>query len=87
MPSAMIVTVLCFAKAREIVDASELQLQLPEGATSRDLVALLVQQHPKLQDLFKSCVLAVNQEYVRVDEAIALKQSDEVAIIPPLSGG
>jgi molybdopterin converting factor subunit 1 len=83
----MKITVLCFAMAREIVDAPELRVELPDGATSRDLVAHLVQQHPKLEALFRSCVLAVNQEYVQLGEAVPLCQGDEVAIIPPLSGG
>ena len=83
----MKVTVLCFARAREIVEASELRVELPDGATSADLVARLVQQHPKLEDLFKSCVLAVNQEYVQLGDAVPMRCGDEVAIIPPLSGG
>jgi molybdopterin converting factor subunit 1 len=82
-----VVTVLCFARAREIVEASELRVELTDGGTSADLVAWLVQHHPKLQELFKSCVLAVNQEYVQLGDAVPLSAGDEVAIIPPLSGG
>ena len=83
----MRITVLCFARAREIVGASELQLELREGASSSDLVGELVARHPQLQELFRSCVLAVNQEYVQLDQSVPLKDADEVAIIPPLSGG
>lgn len=41
----------------------------------------------RLQALAGVLVLAVNQEYVDMDASLQLQESDEVAVIPPLSGG
>ena len=41
--------------------------------------------HPALDSVLRSAVLAVNQEYVT--ENVALRDGDEVAVIPPISGG
>lgn len=45
----------------------------------------LVKQHPGLETVLRSAVLAVNQEYCV--ETTALRERDEVAVIPPISGG
>ena len=79
--------VLFFARSREIVGASELALELGDGATTSTLLERLLREHPGLQEVMRACVFAVNQEYVSKDEAAPLKDGDEVAIIPPLSGG
>ena len=79
--------VLYFAAARELVGASEQQVELGEGATTAALLEHLLRAHPGLGELMRACVFAVNQEYVSKDDAAPLKDGDEVAIIPPLSGG
>ena len=83
----MKVKVLFFAGSREAVGKSEEVVELADGATTSTLVQQLLELHPGLTSVMKSCVLAVNQEYVQLLEDIPLKQDDEVAIIPPLSGG
>lgn len=64
-----------------------LSISLPEGSTTTDLLDLLVGRFPGLESVLQSCVLAVNQEYASKDEATAVCHGDEIAIIPPLSGG
>jgi molybdopterin converting factor subunit 1 len=83
----MRVSVLYFARSREVTGQSEESLELPAGATTRQLAARLTERHPGLASVLRACVFAVNQEYVRLEDGVELKEGDEVAVIPPLSGG
>eukprot|EP00877_Chromochloris_zofingiensis_P007518 jgi/Chrzof1/3019/Cz12g08130.t1 len=83
----MKVTVLFFAKSREVANKPEEVYDLDDKATTATLLEKLLAQHPQLESVMKSCVFAVNQEYVQLKEAVQLKNGDEVAVIPPLSGG
>jgi molybdopterin converting factor subunit 1 len=83
----MKVNVLYFAISREVVGKSQEELQLEDGATTHKLLEQLLGAYPGLQSVMKACVFAVNQEYVAPSQALTLKDGDEVAIIPPLSGG
>ena len=80
----MIVNVLAFGIVKDIFSGSSAQVQLAEGATSADLKAVLEQRYPRLQQL-ASCLLAVNNEYAVGD--LPLGENDEIALIPPVSGG
>ncbi len=44
-------------------------------------------QYPQLEELQGNFVLSLNQEYLGADEEQLLKSGDEVAVIPPISGG
>lgn len=79
------VKVLCFAQLRDRTGASELAVRLPAGATGADLLARLNRRHPGLGPLLRVCRLAVNQEYAADDTP--LHENDEIAVIPPVSGG
>ena len=57
------------------------------GTTCRDLVQTLLERHPSLEEVMGTCVLALNQEYVQRDSPALLRNGDEVALIPPISGG
>ena len=84
----MKVTVLLFANARELVDSSSVELELPDAeATSKSLTAALVSAYPALSDVMKTAMLAVNRKYVDKEEGIAVSATDEIAVIPPVSGG
>jgi molybdopterin converting factor subunit 1 len=74
-----------FAVAREVVGRQEVVLDVPEGVTAADLLAQLVVQHPGLRRLAPSFRLAVNHEYAEGGQRLA--EGDEVALIPPVSGG
>ncbi|TPX31436.1 hypothetical protein SmJEL517_g05239 [Synchytrium microbalum] len=53
--------------------------------TVKDLISLLSKRHPPLEPVLKSAMIAVNLEYVELDDMV--KAGDEVAVIPPVSGG
>jgi MoaE-MoaD fusion protein len=76
----MQVRVRLFAGLRERAGASELELELPEGA----VVADALEQMSELTDGIR-VVMAVNQEYA--EAGATLHGGDEVALIPPISGG
>jgi molybdopterin converting factor subunit 1 len=82
----MRVRVLFFARAREVAGLSAAELHLDAGASTENLLQLLTAQYPGLDSVLRSCVLALNQEYLQGGPQ-ALKDGDEVAVIPPLSGG
>lgn len=74
-----------FAMVREIVGQSRATLDVPEGATAGMVFERLVADYPRLQGTAKSVMLMVNQEYVSPDHQLA--EGDELALIPPVSGG
>jgi MoaE-MoaD fusion protein len=79
------VRVKLFASVREIVGRRELVLDVSEGFTVSALSRRLVSDHPKLLALMPSLQFAVNHEYA--DGQRVLVEGDEVAAIPPVSGG
>lgn len=74
-----------FAGHRDIVGASELDLRLAEGASVGDAWAALVAAHPRLAGYTGRLLYAVNQEFSQ--PASPLADGDELAFIPPVSGG
>jgi MoaE-MoaD fusion protein len=81
----MRVRVLFFGMLKEMVAKSSDAIELRDGATLNDLLAHYERQMPKLKESISSLALAVNQEYASADTK--LKENDEVAILPPVSGG
>jgi MoaE-MoaD fusion protein len=75
------VTIRLFAMLRERAGAGEVTVELPEGARVSDAVAALRGLTPPGLPL----VMAVNREYAREDHE--LDPGDELALIPPVSGG
>lgn len=74
-----------FALMRELLGRDEETVELPAGATAGDAFARIAVGAPRLQGLERSIMLMVNQEYVRPTHA--LRDGDELAFIPPVSGG
>ncbi|XP_072227632.1 molybdopterin synthase sulfur carrier subunit [Leuresthes tenuis] len=83
------VVVLYFAKSAELTGLKEEELvAVPTPISSSDLWGLLLQRHPRLAALRAQVVLAVRQQYVAIgDQVVTLADGDEVAVVPPLSGG
>jgi molybdopterin synthase catalytic subunit len=79
------VRVLFFGAAREAA-ADEVVLTLEPDATAREAFALLLDAYPDLRRFQSSLLVAVNQEYAR-DLEVSLKDGDEMAVFPPVSGG
>jgi molybdopterin converting factor subunit 1 len=82
----MFVSVRLFAMLRERAGTEAVQVELPEGATVRQAVDAVAHEHG-LADLIARLpvVMAVNREYASADSVLA--ESDELALIPPVSGG
>ncbi len=76
---------LFFASARDATGVDSASVELPSASTTDDLVRLLLQRHPALLRIASTAVLSVNLRYV--DAATQLVDGDEVAVIPPVSGG
>jgi molybdopterin synthase catalytic subunit len=81
----MRVTVKLFARLREIAGAGRLERELADGATVGDLLAALRAEFPRLADVTARTITSVNQEFATPDRP--LRDGDEVAIFPPVSGG
>ncbi len=81
----MKVSVRLFAGLKELVGGQEIVVQLPEDATVSDLAEQLAGKYPQLKPLIPGLAFAVNEEYRSRD--YVLQDSDEVALIPPISGG
>jgi len=81
----MKVKVKFFAMLRERAGTGEAMIDIEAGATIGDLWAALKKNYPKLAPVETRLLYAVNRDYVRADHA--LKENDEVALIPPVSGG
>lgn len=76
--------VLCFGIARDIIGHKSLDLQLNSINTVSDLKNYIVNSYPGFQD-YKDFQIAINQNFAIDTDLIS--DSDEIAIIPPVSGG
>ena len=81
----MQVKVLFFGQLKDVVGAAEDRVELPEGASVDDLLAHYRKRFPRWEQFRPSLAVAVNQEYA--DGAARLRGGDEVALLPPVSGG
>jgi molybdopterin converting factor subunit 1 len=81
----MRVRALFFGQLREIVGAEEQEAELPSGACMREAFALWQQRFPALAPFQSMVIAARNQEYAPWDTA--LEDGDEIAFLPPVSGG
>ena len=81
----MTITLRLFAIVRDRVGRPEVALELPEEATVAAAAEALAKQHPAVKDFLRRVAYAVNREYV--PPTTRLRDGDEVAIIPPVSGG
>jgi molybdopterin synthase catalytic subunit len=82
---AMVVKLKMFAVLRERSGVSEMDLELGEGATVAMAVAEVGKRYASAGEILKRCASAVNQEYAKPDSP--LRDGDELALIPPVSGG
>jgi len=82
---AVAVRVRLFARLREQAGAESEQVEVPEGSTVADVYAALRRSHPALEPDRESVRPALNQEFT--DWSAEVSDGDEVALIPPVSGG
>lgn len=81
----MLVTLRLFARLRELSGRSELQREVPDGVDARAVWSGLTAEYPALAPYTTSISCAVNEEYAKL--TTRLKDGDEVAFLPPVSGG
>lgn len=81
----MQIRVLFFGVLKDLAGCGSEVVELPEPARLSDLLARLQQRTPHLNAHFPSTAISINQEYARPDSM--LRQGDEVALLPPVSGG
>jgi molybdopterin converting factor subunit 1 len=79
------VTVRLFARLRDVAGASELSRQLSDRSTAQDAWNALAREFPGLAAYSTSISCAVNESYARF--TTELHDGDEVAFLPPVSGG
>jgi len=85
MSTTIKITTLLFGRAREMVGAADLELEIAQPATVASAWAALVAEHPKLAAMERSLLFAINEEYAGREQA--LNDGDQLAVLPPVSGG
>ncbi len=80
----MIISILAFGIAKDIFGAPAIQIEMRDSALTGDLKVALERQYPRLKQI-TSYLLAVNNEYA--GDNMPLTEQDEIAVIPPVSGG
>lgn len=80
----MKINLLAFGIAKDIVGSQKSAMEVQSGMTSNQLMTLLSETYPQMAET-NAMRLAVNEEYVQ--EVVILQDGDEVALIPPVSGG
>jgi MoaE-MoaD fusion protein len=81
----MRVRILFFGILKDLAGKSSDSLEMPDGSSVREVLSHYSSQTPRLQPSLASIAVAVNQEYAGPETA--LKSGDEVALLPPVSGG
>jgi len=79
------IEVRLFAVARQLANQETITVSCPESATIADLKKAITEQLPELETILEHVRFAVNSDYA--DENTPLTATDEVACIPPVSGG
>lgn len=81
----MKIRVKFFSIYREITGQRQTEMEFPDNATLLDFISSLCSQYPRLAPHTTTMLVAVNREYVH--RRVSLKEGDEVAVMPPVSGG
>ncbi len=81
----MKVKVKYFAVCREMFNRDEEEMELPDGAVLMDILKRLEEEWPELPEYYQVMQMSVNWEYAT--ERTKLSDGDEIALIPPVTGG
>jgi molybdopterin converting factor subunit 1 len=80
-----VIKVLFFGAAADRAGTRETELPVEDGMTLGEIWPLLTERHPDLAPMRDTLAFAVNGEYARADDGVS--PDDEVAVLPPVSGG
>ena len=78
-------TIRLFARLRDLAGSGELTREIPGPATVHEVWRVLTTEIPSLREYERTLSVAINAEYSRM--AAAVNDGDEVAFLPPVSGG
>ncbi len=81
----MKIRVQFFSHLKDVVRASELEMEVAAGTTAGRLLAELYSHHPRLRDWDSSIVIGAGVEFVDRDHV--LQPNEEISIMPPVQGG
>jgi molybdopterin converting factor subunit 1 len=73
-----------FGITRDIIGSNVTEIEMNQSTDVQAVLGKLKASYPKLKDI-KSLLIAVNSEYAESD--LILSETDEIALIPPVSGG
>jgi molybdopterin converting factor subunit 1 len=79
------IKVLCFANLSEKIGERTVEIPIETEMKVYQLREQMIQLYPQCQQILRSCMIAINQTYSVEEDMIAA--NDEVAFIPPVSGG
>lgn len=81
----MRIQIRVFAALRELMPASQFELEVPAGASCDAVCSRLTSEFATAKAVLDTCMLAVNGQYAARE--LALSDGDELALLPPVSGG
>jgi sulfur-carrier protein len=81
----MRITIRLFGRLRDLAKASEVQREVPAGATVASAWQVLSAEFPQVSPYARSVSAAVNADFAKMTATVA--DGDEVAFLPPVSGG
>lgn len=87
MEGDVTINLLFFAKSRELVGSGSGELVLTANTNFDTLKQALLLKYPSLQIIAENIILSLNEEYIDDNQQLTLREGDEVAVIPPISGG
>ena len=79
------IKVLLFGAAADRAGTREVELEIQASVTLAEIWPLLVERHPDLAPMRDTLAFAVNDEYAGAEDTVS--PGDEVAVLPPVSGG
>mmetsp|Transcript_10396 Transcript_10396/g.31776 ORF Transcript_10396/g.31776 Transcript_10396/m.31776 type:complete len:86 (-) Transcript_10396:1046-1303(-) len=84
--SSVRIRVLFFAKCRELCGVNQVEMEIPSGTKTDELMEKhVLKKYPAMAPIAPACALSLNLEYI--SDPLELHDGDEVGVIPPISGG
>ncbi|XP_022126700.1 molybdopterin synthase sulfur carrier subunit [Pieris napi] len=80
------VKILFFAKSKELAGTREARITIPEKITYQQLLNIIAKNY-NLETIKDHILLAKNEEVCSDNRELVIREFDNIAVIPPLSGG